>query len=89
MVFNIVLNIIRRRVMGWCSGTKVFDSMIGALVEDDPLDKKEAIKELIKTLEDLDWDCQCDSEYLQHPLVKEAFIELDPDWEEYFEEYRE
>lgn len=68
--------------MGWCSGTEIFDTIVGALVDNKPVDKKEVIKELITALENADWDCQCDSEYIQHPLVKEAFIELDPDWEE-------
>lgn len=61
--------------MGWCSGTVVFDAAVEAIL-DPNADKKYAIKALIESLEDLDWDCQCESDYWEHPLVKECFIEL-------------
>ena len=68
--------------MGWCSGTVVFDSIIEALL-DSKVDKKETIKYLINVLEDMDWDCQTDSDYWEHPLIKECFIELGrSDWYE-------
>ncbi len=61
--------------MGWCGGTVVFDSVVEALL-DPSTDKKYAIKSLIEALEDMDWDCQNESDYWNHPLVKECFIEL-------------
>lgn len=68
--------------MGWCSGTVVFDAAVKAII-DPNANKKYAIKALIEALEDLDWDCQTDSDYWEHPLVKECFIELGrKDWYE-------
>lgn len=64
--------------MGWCSATIIFDKVVGALLDDK--DKKEAIKALIEALEDNDWDCQSDSDYFDHPLIKEIFKELHPSW---------
>jgi hypothetical protein len=61
--------------MGWCSGTVVFDAVCGALLSEDKPDKKYAIKALIEALTDNDWDCEPDSEYWDHPLVKECFCE--------------
>lgn len=75
--------------MGWCSGTEIFDKVVGILLEKEPLDKKGLIKEMITLLEDADWDCQSDSDYINHPLVREAFIEVDPEWAEYFKEMDE
>ena len=66
--------------MGWCSGTEVFDSVAETLLSDKPVDKKRVLKELIRTLEYMDWDCQGDSEYWSHPLVREIFLELHRDW---------
>ena len=71
--------------MGWCSGTDIFDEVVGALL-DEKLDKKEIIKSLIEALEDRDWDTQDESRYIDIPIVQQAFIELDPDWKEYFDE---
>lgn len=65
--------------MGWCSGTEVFDAMVPAIIGEN-VDKKETLKKLINTLEDLDWDCQGDSDYYEHPLVAEVMRELHPDW---------
>ncbi len=73
--------------MGWCSATLIFDSVVAGLLGDK--DKKEVIKDLIEALENEDWDCQCSSDYFNHPIVKECFIELDPEWEEYYKESEE
>ena len=66
--------------MGWCSGTEVFDAVAGALLDDKPVDKKTVLKNLIETLQDKDWDCESDSDYWEHPIIREIFIELEPDW---------
>ena len=60
--------------MGWCSGTITFDAAVKAIVEPDA-DKLTAIKALIECFEDQDWDCQEDSAYWEHPLVRQAFTE--------------
>jgi len=66
--------------MGWCSGTRVFDAIVPAILDDDA-DKLEAIKTLIVELEDMDWDCQSDSDYYWNdPTVQQAFRELHPHW---------
>lgn len=70
--------------MGWCSGTQVFDNVVAALV-DKSVSKEECIKNLIGALEDMDWDCQQDSDYYEHPLVRKAFKAIHPDW---FEEVK-
>lgn len=63
--------------MGWCSGTVVFDAVCDALLgEDKEVDKKYALRALIDVLHDEDWDCESESEYFNHPLVKEAFCDL-------------
>jgi hypothetical protein len=36
-----------------------------------------------------DWDCEFDSSYITHPLVKEAFAELEPDMKRDIEEHEE
>jgi hypothetical protein len=75
--------------MGWCSGTIIFDDMVEALLYPGRVDKKETIKRLIKTLWNADWDCEFDSSYITHPLVKEAFAELEPDMKRDIEEHEE
>ena len=67
--------------MGWCSGTNIFDPIVGALLADKPIDKKAVIKIVAEALEDGDWDCQQDSDYWNHPLVREVFMELHPGWD--------
>jgi len=66
--------------MGWCSATRIFDPVVGALLDEKPVDKRDVIKMLIEVLEDGDWDCQQDSAYYDHPLVRSIFKELHPDW---------
>jgi hypothetical protein len=75
--------------MGWCSGTIIFDDVVEALLYPGRVDKKEIIKRLITTLWESDWDCEFDSSYIAHPLVKEAFLELDPGLEEDYKEMEE
>jgi hypothetical protein len=65
--------------MGWCSGTEIFDAVVEDLLNPD-LSKEDIIYNLILTLEGRDWDCQMESEYYDHPIVKKLFEEAHPDW---------
>ena len=75
--------------MGWCSGTIIFDGVVEALQYPEKSEPKEVIKKLITSLWELDWDCEFDSDYVTNPLVKEAFLELDPSLKEDYEEMEE
>lgn len=66
--------------MGWCSATIIFDSVVGALLDHQKINKKDVITMLIRKLEDGDWDCQQDSDYWDHPMVQEIFREMHPHW---------
>lgn len=66
--------------MGWCSATYIFDAIAGALLDDAPVNKKQILKLVVDALEEGDWDCQSDSEYYDHPLVKEIMKENHPGW---------
>ena len=67
--------------MGWCSATRIFDSVAAALLdEESKTDVHSVLKELAIALEDGDWDCQCDSDYYDHPVVEGVFKELHPRW---------
>ena len=68
--------------MGWCSGTRIFDDVVGVLLDDKKktVNKKEVITTLVRALEDHDWDCQYDSEYIDDPMVQEVFKELHHSW---------
>ena len=66
--------------MGWCSATEIFDVVAGSLLDDGKTDKKEVLTKLIAALWDGDWDCERDSRYWDHPLVREIFKELRPEW---------
>ncbi len=63
--------------MGWCSATEIFDNVCEELLGDKS--KVEVIKSLIDSLEQDDWDCQFDSKFIAHPIVQQAFIELNSD----------
>ena len=47
--------------MGWCSATTIFDAVAEALLTDGEVDKKRILATVVDTLEEGDWDCQCDS----------------------------
>lgn len=67
--------------MGWCSGTEIFDDVVAALVEEGkrpPVEK--VIERLVAALENGDWDCQQDSAYWDHPVVRKVFLQVHPDW---------
>ena len=77
--------------MGWCSGTDVFDIICDAMLASkntnvDPntglimSNTKEALKKIITELEEMDWDCQQESEFWDSTIVQEAFKDLHPDW---------
>lgn len=66
--------------MGWCSGTVIFDVVADALLGDKVVSKEAVLEVLITALEDGDWDCQQDSEYWEHPLVRKIFAKIHPDW---------
>jgi hypothetical protein len=65
--------------MGWCSATLIFDNVCDGLLADKPADKKAVIKALVVAPEDGDWDCQQDSAYWDHPLVREVMRECGHD----------
>lgn len=67
--------------MGWCSGTELFDKCVKAVLGETPVDKKQLVKDLIDAFEDMDWDCQSESDYIDHPIVNAAMRELHPDWD--------
>lgn len=67
--------------MGWCSATVIFDGVCDALLADEKPDLKSTLRALIAALEDGDWDCQSDSEYWNHPMVREIMKELHPRWD--------
>lgn len=66
--------------MGWCSGTTIFDKVVEYILESKDIDKKELIRVLVNALFAQDWDCEGDSKYWKHPLVREVFAEMYPDW---------
>jgi hypothetical protein len=69
--------------MGWCSGTEVFDPVVNKVLQQDIGDanKTAIIIALIKALQDMDWDCESDSDYWDHALVRKAFKKVCPDWD--------
>lgn len=61
--------------MGWCSGTDIFDTVVGTLLVTNVNEENflKVVIPLIKELENQDWDCQGDSDYFEHPFVEKAF----------------
>lgn len=66
--------------MGWCSGTVIFDVVAEAVLSEKPINKQAVIEVLIAALEDGDWDCQSESAYWDHPVVRAAFMKSSPHW---------
>ena len=68
--------------MGWCSATMIFDAVCTAMFEKDLDDKakKDLLIAIINKLQGEDWDCEMESKYITHPLVRAAFLELEPDF---------
>lgn len=71
--------------MGRCSATDVFDPVVKTILYGADLgdhQKLIILKSLIDALEEYDWDCQSDSEYFDHELVRQAFMEIHSEWGE-------
>lgn len=71
--------------MGWCSGTEIFD-VVAKHVTKKHLNRDALLEELIGVMWDHDWDCECESEYVNHPLIRKAFLNLDPNTSLYDQE---
>lgn len=72
--------------MGWCSGTKVFDNIMDYVIGDKQgKNPEEFIKSIILELQHMDWDCEPDSKYFEHSLVKKCLLDLDPSWKESYD----
>lgn len=68
--------------MGWASGTDIFDSTVKEVLKvDDTKLRRRIITALAAAMEDHDWDVQCESEYWEHPEVRDIFKCLHPDWD--------
>ena len=61
--------------MGWCSATRLFDTIVGQLLVDE-IDKHGIIKVIVVALQDGDWDCECDTKYFRNPIVQDVYREL-------------
>jgi hypothetical protein len=68
--------------MGWCSATRIFDNVVDTLRAHDIKDPafKNILWNLICELEDMDWDCQCESDYWEDDQVRGIFKEMNPKW---------
>lgn len=66
--------------MGWCSATTIFDNVAGALLYKKPEKPEVILENLIEALEDGDWDCQQESAYWDHPVVRKIMKKLHPAW---------
>lgn len=66
--------------MGWCSATRIFDSVCDAVLNEEKTDPKEILMALVGELEGGDWDCQQDSAFWDNEIVQEIMKELHPDW---------
>jgi hypothetical protein len=64
--------------MGWCSATEIFDTVAEVVLDNDSIPVKkqeEVIERLYSILRVHDWDCQWDSGYADHPIVKKLLDE--------------
>lgn len=66
--------------MGWSSGTEIFDVVCESVLSDKPVDKEQTIRDLIEVLHYHGWDCESESEFYDHPVVKNIFKEKFPEW---------
>lgn len=58
--------------MGWSNGAVVFDAVAEELLSAKGMREEDRINTLIRledVLSDLDWDCQCESEYWEDSLI--------------------
>lgn len=74
--------------MGWSSGARVFDAVAEELLAAKGMREEDRINVLTRLedeLSDLDWDCQCESEYWDDPLIGRILgntFEEDEDFDE-------
>jgi hypothetical protein len=72
-------------IMGWCSGTGLFDEIFSVIVEIPNIstnEQVEIVKKIIREFERSDWDCQSDSMHFNiHPVYMRALGEVHPTWE--------
>lgn len=71
--------------MGWSGATPIFDTVVEDLLETPNLhedDFNRILYNLALVMEDMDWDTACESEYWNHPRVKQVFIDLGHEIEE-------
>ncbi len=70
--------------MGWCSGTEIFDKVadfvLHSVFAGNEATRQYTLEVLVSALEDHDWDCQDDSQFIEHPIVKKVMRQLHPDW---------
>ena len=66
--------------MGWCSGTRIFDTFCAVFFDPKTTSAHEILVKIISELEMMDWDCQQDSSYWDTPAVQKAMKEIHPDW---------
>lgn len=66
--------------MGWCGATTIFDVVCEAVLNDKEINKEALIEVLAVELEDGDWDCHSESEYWEHPVVRNVMEKLHPSW---------
>jgi len=73
--------------MGWCSATRIFDGVIETALETDISDNalEDILTSLYHELVDMDWDCQCESNYMLHEKIKPIMKKLYPCYYEYLE----
>lgn len=58
--------------MGWCSGTQVFDGVAEELLANPSIPNDVVVNVLLgvkEVLNDMDWDCEGDSAYWEHPFI--------------------
>lgn len=71
--------------MGWTNGTPMFDKVCAVIFELNisTFDKYKIIHTLADALMDGDWDTPEESDYWQHPIIRQVMKELmpDADWE--------
>lgn len=68
--------------MGWCSGTEVFDLVYKSYLDLSIVDTVKLVKmveELIKILDENDWDCHSDSIYWNDAVVVQARHNINPE----------
>jgi hypothetical protein len=65
--------------MGWCGGTTILDAVFEVMVE-KPTDTGAILRALITALEDADCDTLDESWYSDHPMMRNAMIDLHPEY---------